>query len=133
MKYSILVNRSPVGYFSPQKGIRGDPLFPFLFSSCHGRPKQDIRVGTNDYDSVSVSHLLDAEDTFFFCEVKKLEMQYGNVTVLLFEALSGVHISISRSVNEVAIVDKLAGILDYGICFFPQSIRSTHGSKVQGC
>lgn len=70
---------------------------------------------------------------FFFCEVKKLEMQYGNVTVLLFEALSGVHISISRSVNEVAIVDKLAGILDYGICFFPQSIRSTHGSKVQGC
>lgn len=32
LKYSILVNRSPVGFFSPQKGSRqGDPLFLFLF------------------------------------------------------------------------------------------------------
>lgn len=32
VKYSILVNRAPVGFFSPQNGLRqADPLAPFLF------------------------------------------------------------------------------------------------------
>lgn len=32
VKYSILVNRGPVGFFSPQRGIRqGDPISQFLF------------------------------------------------------------------------------------------------------
>lgn len=34
VKYSILINSSPVGFFSPQKGIRQrDPLSPFFLSS----------------------------------------------------------------------------------------------------
>lgn len=32
VKYSVLINRSPVGFFSPQKDLRkGDPPSPFLF------------------------------------------------------------------------------------------------------
>lgn len=54
---------------------------------------QGFRVGTNDDNSASVSHLLYADDTFVFNEVKKLQMQYLKVTGLLFEAISGVHIN----------------------------------------
>lgn len=67
---------------------------------------------------------------FFFCEVKKLEMQYGNVSVLLFEALSGVHISISRSVNEVAIVDLEFWIMVYASSLNPLDLPMEAKYKV---
>lgn len=50
-------------------------------------------------------------------------MQYLKVTVLLFEEISVVHINMSTSiifpVNEVAVMDKLAGIMGCGIGSFP--------------
>lgn len=111
LKYSILVNRSPVGFFSPQKGIRqGDPLSPFLFilameglSKMLDKAKQmqwieGFRVGRNIENTVTVSHLLYADDTLIFCGAEKLQLQYLNLTLLLFEAISGLHINMLKSV-----------------------------------
>ena len=80
MKFSVLINRSPVGFFSTQKGLRqGDPLSPYLFilameglSQLLARAKelqwiQGFQVGSNPTTTVNVSHLLYADDTLIFC------------------------------------------------------------------
>lgn len=77
VSYSVLINRSPYGSITPQCGIRqGDPLSPYLFILCsemltqklnreeaEGRIK-GIAISTH---GTRVSHLLFAEDSFFFC------------------------------------------------------------------
>uniref|UniRef100_A0A1S4AQ70 Uncharacterized mitochondrial protein AtMg01250-like n=1 Tax=Nicotiana tabacum TaxID=4097 RepID=A0A1S4AQ70_TOBAC len=136
VKYSILVNRAPVGFFSPQKGIRqGDPLSPFLFilameglSRMLDKAKQmqwieGFRVGNNIIDPVAVSHLLYADDTLIFCGVEKLQVQYLNLTLLIFEAISGLHINMQKSmiypVNTVPNLEELASIMSCVIGSFP--------------
>lgn len=69
VKYSILINKSPVGFFFPQRGLRqGEPLSPFLFiiamkglSTMLDKAKQMQWI--NGYDvgrdrAVNISHLL---------------------------------------------------------------------------
>lgn len=80
VKFSILVNRSPVEFFSSQKGLRqGDPLSCFLFllameglSKLSAKPKelhriQGFQVGSSPSTTISVSHLLYADDALIFC------------------------------------------------------------------
>ena len=58
---------------------------------------EGFEVG-NDYGSpVSISHLLFADDTLVFCGAKKSQVQYLSLTLMLFEALSGLHINMSKS------------------------------------
>lgn len=84
VKYSVLVNREPMGFFFPKKGImQGDPLSPFLFIlAMEGLSKmlekagemqwiKGFKVGSNIGNSVTVSHLLYADDTLIFCEADK--------------------------------------------------------------
>ncbi|WMV31905.1 hypothetical protein MTR67_025290 [Solanum verrucosum] len=128
IKYSILVNRSPVGFLSPGRGIRqGDPLSPFLFilameglSRMLEKAKQlqwteDFEVGNGYGPPVSISHLLFADDTLVFCGAKKSQVQYLSLTLMLFEALSGLHINMSKStiypVNEVPDLEDMAAIM----------------------
>lgn len=75
VKFSILVNGSPVGFFSSSRSLRqGDPLFPLLFllvsevlskmiRKANGVFNHGFGVGRGD---VRVSHLQFADDTIFF-------------------------------------------------------------------
>ena len=75
MRFSILVNGSPNGFFSNSKGLRqGDPLSPLLFVFVmealsriisvvvHGGLLEGFTVGNSTF-----SHLLFADDTLIFC------------------------------------------------------------------
>jgi len=134
VKYSILINRSPVGFFSPQRGLRqGDPLSPFLFilameglSRMLDKAKQLQWLNGFDVGSMittNISHLLYADDTLIFCEANRSQVLYLNLTLLIFEALSGLHINMLKSViypvNEVLNLEELASILGCSVGEFP--------------
>lgn len=123
----ILVNRSPNGFFSPQKGLRqGDPLSPVLFilgmeelTQLLVRAKelqwiQGFQVGRNHNTSGTVSHLLYADDTLIFCGADSQQVNHLNMTLMVFESTS-LHINMLKSknypVNEVPNLEVLAEIL----------------------
>ncbi|XP_075084825.1 uncharacterized protein LOC142168065 [Nicotiana tabacum] len=93
IKFSVLDNRGPVGFFSQQKGLR------------------------------QVSHLLYADDTLIFYRAERSKVLYLNLTLQLFEALSGLHINMSKSnvypVNNVPNLEELTEILCCGTTSLP--------------
>lgn len=134
VKYMVLINRSPAGFFSPQRGLRqGDPLLPFLFILAMEGPSRMLdkakrMLWLNGFNvgrtcTVNISHLLYADDTLIFCGADRNQVLYLNLTLLLFEAVSGLHINRLKSViypvNEVQNLEELAEILGCSIGTFP--------------
>lgn len=65
--------------------------------------------------SISVPHFLYANGTLIFCGAETLQVLYLNLTLMLFEAISGLHINKMKSkiynVTEVPNLFDLAKIL----------------------
>nr|XP_009779409.1 PREDICTED: uncharacterized protein LOC104228625 [Nicotiana sylvestris] len=84
---------------------------------------EGFRINNNSGNSISVSHLLYAYDTKNFCGAEKLQLQYLNLTLLIFESISGLHINMLKNmiypVNVVPDLEELAGIMCCGIGSFP--------------
>ncbi len=78
VSFSVLVNGSPHGYFSPSRGLRqGDPLSPYLFLLCaeglHGLLSQAESTGKIQGLSLCrngphLTHLFFADDCLLFCK-----------------------------------------------------------------
>jgi len=81
VQYRVLLNGQPRGLIIPERGLRqGDPLSPYLFILCtevlianirkakQGKMFTGIKVATA---SPSVSHLLFAYDSLYFCKADK--------------------------------------------------------------
>ena len=79
MKFSVLINGSPSGFFQSLRGLRqGDPLSPYLFMiamavfSCmlrraiSGGFLSGWRVRGKSGEGVQISHLLFTDDTLDF-------------------------------------------------------------------
>lgn len=76
VSFSVLINWSPYGRFSPSRGLRqGDPLSPYLFILCSDLLSSLIQEAesTNQLTPLrltvggpSISHLLFADDSLFF-------------------------------------------------------------------
>ena len=74
--FSVLINGSPEGFITPEKGIRqGDPLSPYFFILCAevlshmmNKAMEDRSLGGIKISNhaPAVNHLLFADDSLFF-------------------------------------------------------------------
>ncbi|RVW52584.1 Protein MICRORCHIDIA 7 [Vitis vinifera] len=123
VKYSVLVNGAPTGFFSSTKGLRqGDPLSPYLFimgmevlsvlitRAAEGGFIKGCRIWRDREQAVKVTHLLFADDTIIFCEAKKEALLHLGWVLFWFEAASGLKINLDKSM--VIPVGEVDGVLD---------------------
>lgn len=59
---------------------------------------EGFTVRNNRGIPISVSHLLFADDTLIFCGAERSQVLYLNLTLMFFEATSGLHINMIKSV-----------------------------------
>jgi hypothetical protein len=147
VRFLVLVNGSPYGFFSSSRGLRqGDPLSPLLFmfvmealsrmisAAVNGGLLEGFKVGNADF-----SHLLFADDTLIFCSAHSSQLCHLRSLFLLFEAVSGLKINLAKSnlipMGNVVQVEGLADIMGCGIASLPAkylglplgaSYKSTH-------
>jgi hypothetical protein len=136
VRFSILINGSPSGFFGSSRGIRqGDPLSPLLFvvvmealsrmlsSSVERGLLSGFSVGSRNNEALIISHLLFADDTLILCEPNVTHFRDLRCLFLCFEAVSGLKINLSKSeivpIGEVENVVELASILGCGVATLP--------------
>ena len=107
VQYKILINGQPKGHIIPNRGLRqGGPLSPYLFILCTEALIENIRKKEGEKlltglkiarGSPTISHLLLADDSLFFC---KANMQESEVILQIlkdYERASGQQINFSKS------------------------------------
>jgi hypothetical protein len=128
VKFFILVNGVPTGFFQSSREIRqGDPLSPLLFvvvmealsrmlneSMLQGL-LSGFSVDIRDNKALVVNHLLFADDTLIDCGAQAEHVRNLRCTFLCFEAVSGLMINLGKSelvpIGDVDGVESLAHIL----------------------
>ena len=111
VSYSILINGVSEGFFRSTRGIQqGDPLSPYLFvlgmdilsrlvnKAVEGNFLSGCKIGgAKEEEELEVSHLLYADDTLLFCKDNPNQLACFRWILMLFEALSGLKINLSKS------------------------------------
>ena len=102
VRFSILVNGSPEGFFGSSQGLRqGDPLSPFLFllimevlsRILKKREENNLirgfHVGAVNSVGVRISHLLFADDTILFCDASRDQLLSIRLALSCFQDFTG--------------------------------------------
>ena len=107
VQYTVLINGQPRGNIIPGRGLRqGDPLSPFIFILC----KEALVCLLNHADNQgkitrmcvtcacpSVSHLLFADDSLFFCNAEPRECEEVMKVARVYGKASGQCINFDKS------------------------------------
>jgi hypothetical protein len=130
VRFSVIVNGSPIGFFDCSWGLKqGDPLSPLLFllimevlsrmlkiAGERGFIK-GFQVGRSGNSSVSVSHLLYADDTILFCDAHLEQLLYIRLVLTCFEAVTGLKVNMTKSeMVPIGEVDGLSALADLLYC-----------------
>ena len=110
VRFSILINGSPCGFFGNSRGLRqGDPLSPLLFvlvmealgrmldKAVHEGPLSGFSVGNSEGKSLAVSHLLFVDDTLIFCDADPNQILILHMILIWFVAVLGLKINLGQS------------------------------------
>jgi hypothetical protein len=136
VRFSVIVNGSPTGFFDSSRGLRqGDPLSPLLFllimevlsrmlkNAVGGDLLKGFQVGRSEESAVCVSHLLYADDTIMFCDADPEQLLYMRMVLTCFEAVTGLKVNMNKSemvpIGEVVRVEDLAVLLSCHVGSLP--------------
>ena len=121
--FLVLVNGSPVGFFSNSKGLRqGDHLSPLLFllimevlsrilkKTEEGGFIQGFHVGPINSTNIRISHLLFVDDTILLCNASREQILSIRIVLTCFQAFTGLKVNVGKSeivpVGEVRDIDR---------------------------
>ena len=136
VRYSVIVNGSPTGFFDSSRGLRqGDPLSPLLFlviMEVLSRMLRRTEEGgfirgfcAGRTDEVCISHLLYADDTIIFCDAEPEQLLYIQMVLTCFEAVTGLRVNMNKSemvqVGTVPDFPRLAALLSCKIGTLPMN------------
>ena len=107
VQYRVLINGQPQGLIILQRGLRQrDPLSPYLFIMCTEALIANIKRAEREKQLTglkvarvcpSISNLLFADDSLFFCKANKEECQTILRILKEYEAVSGQQINLQKS------------------------------------
>ena len=138
MRFSIIINGCPQGFFASSRGLRqGDPLSSLLFvlvmetlsrlmdRAIGGGYISGFSVGPADRTPMMISHLLFADDTLLFCNADQHQLEYLHAVFSWFEAVLGLKINLSKSemvhVGNVPHIRDLVEILSCKVSALPMT------------
>ena len=136
VRFSVLVNGSPSGFFGSSRGLRqGDPLSPLLFllimevlSRILKKTEergfiQGFHVGPVNSTGIRVSHLLFADDTILFCDASREQILSIRLVLTCFQAFTGLKVNAGKSeivpIRKVRNIQHLANILQCKVGSLP--------------
>ena len=109
VRFSILVNGSPAGFFGSSRGLRQcDPLSPLLFlliMEVLSRILKKIEdagfiqgfiVGHINSTGIRVSHLLFADDTILFCDASREQILSIRLVLTCFQAFTVLKVNVGK-------------------------------------
>ena len=128
VRFSVLVNGSPTGFFGSSRGLRqGGPLSPLLFllimevlswilkKTENGGLIQGFHVGPISPTGICFSHLLFANETILFYDASREQLLSIRLVLSCFQAFTGLKVNVGKSeivpIGEVSNIHNLANIL----------------------
>ena len=110
VKFSVLINRAPCGFFENYRGLQqGNSLSSLLFvvvveavskmmdkAMTEGR-LSGFNVGTSIGDHLLVTHILFADDTLVMCNANIDQMLFLHLILSWFEIILGLKINLDKS------------------------------------